>query len=376
MLLENPLAMGQDGATEAKAKPFPKVLRHASEQEYYDQQKAEYEAEKARQLAEVEPIVAAVETRLAQGYPFARLVLMSEVDPQVLSQMLDRRLPAHMTGRYTAKNRQEAALKLSAWLADDARERQDRPGHAPTPFHNALYNFGVETMQHGLLSVRVSGVGNGKSMTGGTIVADFPRRRNQTGAVMVKIQEADRTVAKCLTTILTGLRGGPRHAVGDAAYDLICKELRPGDLVIIDEANRFGKVENGAMVDVIRDLWESTGAGFLLLGNPILKGRHGVLDNDLYDAFASRASIQEVPYLSPADVEAWMFWMGLKGKEITKKFTDLAARWVDASGKEHLPRPGGLRKLDNIVKDVKRRNPGVEITGDLILRDLKNRGMA
>ncbi|MDY0011310.1 MAG: hypothetical protein RBS40_00280 [Rhodocyclaceae bacterium] len=376
MLLENPLDMGQDGATEATAQPFQKVLRHASEQEYYAQRKAAREAEEERQLAEVEPVIAAVETRLAQGYPFGRLILMSEVDQEVLSQMLSRILPSNFTGRYTMQTRAEAAQKLSAWLEGDARDRRAKPGHAPTPFHNSLYNFGVETLQHSLLSVFVSGVGNGKSKAGETIVADYPRRHNHCGAVMIKIQEADRTVAKCLTTILAGLRGSPRHAVGDAAYDLICKELRPGDLVIIDEANRFGKVENGAMVDVIRDLWEASGAGFLLLGNPILKGRHGVLENDLYDAFASRTRIQEIPYLSPADVEAWMLWMGLTGKQLTKKFTELAARWVDASGKEHLPRPGGLRKLTNIVEDVKRRNPGADLTGELVLSYITSRGVA
>src|SRR5574338_188015 len=153
MLLENPLAMGHDGATESGPQTFPKVLRHASEQEYYARRKAENEAERARQLAEVEPVIAAVETRLAQGYPFARLSLMSEVDPEVLSQMLARSLPSHFTGRYTMQTRADAAQKLAAWLEEDASERQAVAGRAPTPFHNALYNFGVETMQHSLLSV-------------------------------------------------------------------------------------------------------------------------------------------------------------------------------------------------------------------------------
>lgn len=377
MLLQNPSLMGENQPADAAGRPFPHVLRHATDEEYYANARAEREAEDARQLAVAEPVIAAVETRLRQGFPFPRLILETGIRAEVLSQMLERQLPRHFTGHYNMDSRAEVLNQLVAWLDQDAMERRHAAlSCATTPTHRHIYNLAMEAKKYGSLEVLVGGVGIGKSWSAEALVADCPRRHNQPGAVLIELRETDKKIGKCLDTLLAGIRGGPHHATGGSAYDLICRELRPGDLVILDEANRLGNCDNGAMVDVIRDLWKDTGAAFFLMGNPILKGKRGVLDNELYDAFASRARIHEVPYNTPADVDTWMVWKGLSGKRLGARFRELAAIRVDAKGNTQPPRPGGLRKLAHIVEDVQRRHPGAELTEDLILGYLDKRGVA
>ncbi|MDT9106089.1 hypothetical protein RSW49_24445, partial [Escherichia coli] len=62
--------------------------------EYYEHCRAEREAEKARFIGEAEPVAAALEKRLNQGFPVSRLLVEAGITEPALRYILDRRPPA------------------------------------------------------------------------------------------------------------------------------------------------------------------------------------------------------------------------------------------------------------------------------------------
>lgn len=363
MLLENPPDMGTKAVADTENAPFPKVRRFMSDQEYYDYLSAKKEAEDAQWLVEVEPLVDALERRLHQENLFARVLVETGVKEEVLRALLDRRPPVKH-GLTNLRSGDEPAFrdalgKLAAWLRGDAQRRKATPGHAPTPTLKAVYSILVEAMDYSLLSVIVGGPGMGKSFAAQTLVEERPRSIEQPGAVRVELSEDDRTVHKCIETLLKRLR---HDTHGEGGYAGLCRALRPGDLLILDEAQRLATCGNGAMVEIVRDLWRDTGAGIVLIGNPHMRrGKTKIIGNDLYAAFLSRAEVHDLAQSnSRADVEAWMVWKGLAGKTLAGKLVQLATS--PARGE-----PGNLRELEKLYQRTARRHPGEVVTAAMLL---------
>lgn len=361
MLLENPCQMGK---SESKADPLSLVLNR--DEQYYDDCKKAKEVENARVLAEAEPIVSAVERRLHQEHLFTRVLIETGIKEEVLRALLDRRLPQQGYALpFTEESRRAALAALAVWLSEDKKRRSVAPDHAPTPTLKAIYSILVETMDCGLLNVIVGNYGIGKSRAAEVLVEERPRSRHTPGAVLIELRREDNTVSKCIGTMLKRLR---HDSHGEGGYDELCRLLRHGDLLIVDEAQRLATCGGGAMVEVIRDLWKDTGAGIAIIGNPVMKkGGDGIVGNDLYGAFLSRAELHDFTKGNTrADVEAWMLWKGLSGKPLAEKLVALATR--SARGEF-----GGLRELEKIVALAERRYPGEPITADLVLEALKLR---
>lgn len=363
MLLENPCPSGAKESDSAQAKPFPKVRRFMSDQEYYDFQEAERKEEDARILEEAEPIVSAIERRLHQEHILVRILVESGIREDVLRGLLDRRAPRdNFHQEYNRDSRAAALVALASWLQADKQRRKTTPGHAPTPTLKAIYSILVEAMDFGLLSVIVGNYGIGKSRSAEVLVDERPRSRHQAGAVLIELRRDDNTVQKCIETMLKRLR---HDSHGEGGYAELCRLLRPGDLVILDEAQRLALCGNGAMVEIVRDLWKDTGAGIALIGNPIMKkGGDGIIGNDLYGAFLSRAELHDFTRgTTRPDVEAWMLWKGLSGKALADKLVALAT----APSRDEY---GGLRRLEKLCEAVERRHPGEPLTAELIVKSI------
>lgn len=367
MLLENPCPLGSIEADRAEAMPFQKVIRGISDQDYYDLKRDEKKAEDARLIEEAEPVVMAVERLLRKEHLLPRLLVETGIRESTLRALLDRRTPSLFSGRdYSHEARNAALATIAAWLNDEKQSRKAVPSHAPTPTLKAIYSILVESMECGLLSVIVGNYGMGKSRAAEVLVDEHPRSKDQPGAVLIELRREDNTVSKCIETILKRVR---HDTHGDGGYTGLCRVLGPGDLLILDEAQRLATCGHGAMVEIVRDLWKDTGAGIVLIGNPVMKkGSDGIVGNDLYGAFLSRAELYDFTKgTTRADVEAWMLWKGLSGKSLADKLASIAMK--RASGEF-----GGLRELEKLVGRAQRRFPDQPLTADLILEAIRLRG--
>lgn len=368
MLLESPPDEGTKTNADVKNTPFPRRRG----QEYYDQQRGELEAYNVQRLTEAEPIVAAIERRLHQEHLFARVLVETGIKEEVLRALLDRKAPLQQrpvgfiyTLVYETEWR-DALGKLAAWLQGDVLRRKGTSGHAPTPTLKAIYSVLTEAMDHALLSVVVGSYGIGKSFGAERLVEARPRSPHQPGAVLVELRSKDNTVQKCIETLLKRLR---HDTHGEGGYAELCRLLRPGDLLVLDEAQRLTNCGGGEMVEVVRDLWKDTGGGIALIGNPVMKkGGDGIVGNDLYGAFLSRAEVHDFSKGNTrTDVEAWMLWKGLSGKVLADKLVKLA---TEAPRGEY----GGLRELEKLVALALRRHPGEVVSVVMLLETLKLRG--
>lgn len=375
MLLEMLPIEGLKSNVGAENTPFPALRRHITDQEYYDRKHAARNAWNSERLAEAEPIVAAVERRCHQEHLFTRILVETGMHEEALRSLLDRTPPPEQPKCMNAgqirsvEAWREALGKLVEWLKADAQQRKAAPGHAPTPTLKAIYSVLVEAMDHALLPVIVGSYGIGKSYAAEVLVGERPRTPSQPGAVLVELRSEDNTVSKCIETILRRLR---HDSHGEGGYAGLCRVLRRGDLLILDEAQRLAKCADGRMVEVVRDLWKDTGAGIALIGNPVMKrgkGGEGIVDNELYGAFLNRAEVHDfIKGNTRADVEAWMLWKGLTGKVLANKLSDLAL-------KPSRGRFGGLRELEKLFAQVARRNPGETVTAGTMLEALKVLGV-
>lgn len=375
MLLEMLSPSGENTNADAVHAPFPHVLRRMTDQEYYDQKVAQRDAWNSQSLAEAEPIVSAVEKRCHQEHLFMRILVETGLHEEALRSLLQRTPPPEQpkcvnAGQFRSVDAWREALgTLANWLKEDTRQRRSAPGHAPTPTLRAIYSVLVEAMDHALLPVIIGSYGIGKSYAAEVLVEERPRTPSQPGAVLVELRSEDNTVAKCIETVLRRLR---HDLHGEGGYAALCRVLRPGDLLILDEAQRLADCSGGRMVEVVRDLWKDTGAGIALIGNPVMKrgkGGDGIIDNDLYGAFLNRAEVHDFTKgNSRADVEAWMLWKGLSGKVLADKLAALAL-------KPSRGQFGGLRELEKLFALVARRNPGETVTAELLSDALKLNGV-
>ena len=371
MVLEMQPLAGENTNADALNTPFPNVRRRLTDQEYYTGRRAEREAWNAERLAEAEPIVSAVERRCHQEHLFNRILIETKLQEVELRALLDRVPPPQQAtalnaGQFCSVDAWRAALGvLVEWLKEDSRQRKAAPGHASTPTLRAIYSVLLEAMDHALLPVIIGSYGIGKSYAAEVLVDERPRSPGNPGAVLVELRSEDNTVSKCIETILRRLR---HDSHGEGGYAGLCRVLRRGDLLILDEAQRLAKCGDGRMVEVIRDLWKDTGAGIALIGNPVMKrgkGGDGIVDNELYGAFLNRAEVHDFTKgNSRADVEAWMLWKGLSGKSLADKLAALAL-------KPSRGQFGGLRELEKLFSQVARRNSGQPVTAEMIMSALK-----
>lgn len=364
MLAENPCPVGINSTSNADPEPAPGFVGRMSEQDYYLTEKAKREAEKTARVAQAEPLVSALERRLQQEDLFIRVLVETGIKERVLRSLLDRVPPRYAVMADYGTSEQEwteALSALAAWLTAEKQQRKAKDSYAHTPTLRAIYSILTEAMEHSLLSVIVGGYGIGKSKSAETLAGERPRSHERRGAVLIEMRKADTTIAQCISRILKRLR---HDSQARGSYQDLCNCLRPGDLLILDESQRLATCGNGAMVEIIRDLWTDTGAGIVLIGNPkIGDGRDRIIKNDTYGAFLSRAEVHQFDQSTPADVEAWMVWRGMSGLSLAKKLHKIAC---NPNAGEY----GGLRGLEKLLSAATRNAPDTTDPTEMLARYL------
>ena len=359
MIAENPCNTMESAGLERENDHSEKLLPF----EFFAAEKARQEAEDANFLEGAEPVLSAVDKLLSSEDLFNRIVIETDVRADVLRHLIDRRPPRrHDAARFDAGSLQNALQRLTNWVTAYLKERTFCD-YAETPTLTVLHELFREAMDYGDLKVLIGTYGIGKTEAAKRFVDAFPRggvrsvrgRPENRGALRVDIADGmskSEFLGLLSRRLVPDLHGTPR-------FEVIREELRPGDLLILDEAQRLSKVPSA--LEIIRDLWEATGAGVVLMGNPHIKkkGPDGIIGNDMYGAFQNRAEIHSLQ-LTRADVDAWMVWKGWSGKELADRLAAIALR-----------PDGGLRRLVEHANRAKRRIDG-ELDSREMLAFLKN----
>jgi hypothetical protein len=360
----------------------PGLVRHGTPEQYESAFERTRKAERAEAQALVdaaEPYVEALEKRLNRGFSVVRFRSESGVHGDDMKHLLSRTLPREYGANsgWEPRHLTAALEKLKRWL-EDAYSAQTAPvKFAETPTMVGIVDLCLAAHKRKTLTVIVGGFGIGKTCAAECAVDMQPRKFNSPGCVRIEISESDRTISQLLRGIFFRLVNREPYAMGDEAMAELCKVLRPGDVVILDECQRLANVAKGRGSEAVRELFDRSAASIVLLGNEALSRSGNLLDPKLYNALQSRARVfpTQFLYTSEDDIDEYILWRGLAGSvALRKRLVRLYARrppghrvgnkdpqgWV----------PGGLRRLARVVDTVAAENGIDTPTPEMLLDHL------
>lgn len=354
-----------DGGTDAPA--WPRLVRHGTPPDYERQAQAAADARAADVRALMDaaaPIVQIVEALLNGGLALHRLISESGVSAADTHHLIQRREP-HADGGPVDYGwndaRMRAAVQLWAAWAHSSATAQPRP-LAPLPTYRTLYNLMAQAQQGKRLLVIVGGVGVGKTCAAQAVCAARARRPEAPGAVRVEVREADRSMWALLRRLHAGVTHREFLPAGRQAMTELCKVLRAGDVLILDEAQRLAHCANGRGVELVRELYDNTPASLVLLGNEEMHQRGNVLDRSRHAALLGRARVYAREFLRPReeDVDVFMAWRCLSGIELRRWLVEIVT--APDAGPRGTPLPGGVRLLADLCDRVEEAFPGQPVT--------------
>lgn len=323
------------------------------------------------------PVVIQVEDAFVRDSSLTSAQLCSEsgVSTQDWFQLQERARPLSSDhyASWTIEKAESAIAKLSRWLEEIAPRNTDQLWSvAPTPTTEAIFNLIASARERKSLSVIVGGYGVGKTVAAEAAVAEYTRRRDHPGVIRVEVSASCRNAGQLLEHLLFRLQIREPYKLSGQARLMaeVCAELRRGDVVILDECQRLARCGNGAGVEIIRELFDSTPASFVLLGNELINQKGNLLDERLYGAFRSRADVSagRFMHLSAGDVDEYMAWRGVSGVKLRAELVRLFAA-QEQRGRPVLPkRIGGLRALSRVFDTVARLHGS--LSEDAILAEL------
>jgi DNA transposition AAA+ family ATPase len=288
-------------------------------------------------------ILRRIETYLARGYTQARICNEAELAaPGKLGQMFSREGRTQFGTWWTAAAVQDDLMRLERWAdAEDTQGADERGAWANTPTFDAIHQW-IAFAQHNRALVAITGPwGIGKSEAASAYAATHPRMQGKRGALHIEFHSLVRTDYDVLTTIIEALQGQGAHAHRSDNMNALSALLGPGDVLILNECNRLtGK---RGPLGVIQDIHERARVGIVMIGNPDLKAAASGKEKG-FEAIASRARHIALPGTTDEDVDAWLSWAGLKGKD-WRKLCIAVAKTPGANG--------GLRPLGMALKEFR-----------------------
>jgi DNA transposition AAA+ family ATPase len=364
----------REALEEAITRQFPNDLYGSQDRPWLREALAHKDAEK-RLHDKAEPLIRRLEALLAKAWTLSRIRAESGLRAKDIDHLLGRSriLADHIqcSHDWTLSSADAAAERLARWLDEVAQVGDaETPTYADTPTHVELYNLMIDASTKKRLVVIVGGYGVGKTSAAERAATDCPRVLSTPGLVLFRASETDRTIAQFLRRLY--LRLVNREDV-PATVDLmgeIRKLLRAGDVVVIDEGSLLASCGGGRVVEVIRELYDTCPASWVLLGNERVTKSGNLLDTKLYGAFASRARVfpTQFLYTSAADVEAYMRWRGLEGVRLRQVLVKLFAKMPG----EAPPVAGGIRAIDTLCKNALAANEGAALTSSTLLDYLQS----
>lgn len=169
--------------------------------------------------------------------------------------------------------------------------------------------------------LRQIGVITGNTGTGKTTAAKAQAERHPSNTVYMRLPVVANTAQPFLVRLCraAGLLHTIHTGKADLAEELVSfLRIRPGMLVIIDEANHM----TPELVHIVREIWDEARCGFVLVGTPDMEalwasqpGKKGKGSADAFAAFRARIGQRLVmPQPNDDDVKALCQHMGLSGR--------------------------------------------------------------
>lgn len=297
-----------------------------------------------------EKMIKRIETIIAAGYPFSRLVAETGEPENIIKKVLERGY--FLSSEYEKSRRDKTLSALGEWL--ETHEKKGNPQYANTATFQKIQAIITGAHRIGDFVAITGDVGIGKSCAAIEYVRQHPRVHNKPGAVRVEFTRADRNDSSALFTILSALAGdveASRSAYRNGhLMSAVGKLLNRRDCLILDECNYLG-----AAADIVRDIHEKTGAAIVMMGNPELSSTIWGKKKQDFSALASRATHFDFPCTMEKDVEAYLDWKGITGAKMRKAAVAVAVRPGQS---------GGLRTLTKILGVLENYYPGVQLDAD------------
>lgn len=280
------------------------------------------------------------EARLAAGYPRFRLMNEAGMGLDDLEWLLMRANPT----RPLVSGVRKSLERLAILKAKETKDETETPCAKTYVFDfirsKLMFAHGGE--KHGGRLVVISGdVGIGKSVAATAYAAEHPKTYSKRGVLYILLTAIDNkpvTLLERINDALPNKKGnfrGTKHMLLELA-----RLLGRGDLVILDEAN-YLLGGNSRVLDVVRDLWTQTGAGFALIGNHDLNT--GLSGNE-YEALGSRAfrfPFYREEHERERNSMEFLQWRGVEDPESRARLL--------AIGKQR-GRSGGIRAIENVLE--------------------------
>lgn len=295
-----------------------------------------------------------VERRMAAYHTISGVARQLDLDPAALGQLI--------SGATEGWNAHEHAYKrtmlkrLRDWAERDAES--DARSLAQTPTFIAIQCDVENTLSVGGTLAMTGEPGIGKSVTLKDFCHQYPKTRNQSGAVYIAFEAGDNTEKAILEVIVTGLyqQGLVQTMSGDPKR-IIKQALGPGDIVLFDEVQfAFSGANRGG--DLFHSLHDTTGVPFVFMGNYTTTG--ALLDDKKqpYAALVNRGGVRPHMQTTNEDVAVWMAWQGFESAELIRAAQKIGARPGQS---------GGLRTLAYVIRNAEKMHPGKKLTKELLM---------
>lgn len=288
-----------------------------------------------------------IESIISAGFSLDRLANETAIEKSHIEQLLS----GNCDESYLFGSIRDDQEKLDKWLV--AHELEAEKSLSDTPTLTTISALLAKAHHKEEIVSITGGVGVGKTEAAKCYIKKNARGYDRPGAFHVEFKAADKRMTSALERILASMLGA-RFSRDKQSSSLmlrvVCSHIRPGDFMILDECNHLvdGKSRT---IDLARDIYDSTGIGIAMLGNPDFNRKVYSDDSD-FDALASRAFRFDFPATTEGDVDSWMQWKGLGA--VGKRVRDELVRIGTRPGAR-----GGLRTLNKLLNEMAGVDKGV-----------------
>ncbi|HRI90159.1 MAG TPA: AAA family ATPase [Accumulibacter sp.] len=247
--------------------------------------------------------------------------------------------------------------RLNAWMDADADERRKMAARQYTEIETGLYIAGLamEALEKKRLFHLIGGYGICKTTTLQRFAGKHPMTHETPGAVFLALTEEDRTPAQVYRRVGEAIRISEKFQTrGRSLGQRVRNTLRPGDLVIVDEANYA--FERGTWA-TLRDIFDSSQASLMMVSNTTSNG-FVKRNQDELGAFLSRARTRLIDRNQASDGERYARALGYTCPRIIAE----AARIVTVRGAN-----GGMRTLAKAFEDAEQMATQKGVAVDLAI---------
>lgn len=299
-------------------------------------------------------LLSRLETLIASGTHIGYIERRSGISESTLNALLDEEkrsslgkidVPnAHIqdfNGGRDLFNERIMLFQLDAWLTAHDEERRQM-AREYTEIDTGLYMSGLalEALEKKRLFHLIGGFGISKTKTMERFAAKHPMTHEAPGAVYLSLTDEDRTTAQVYQRLNDALRIGEKFKIrGRSIGQRVRNALRPGDLVIVDEANYA--FMSGTW-STFRDIYDASPASLMMVSNIRSNGFVKAHQEEL-GSFLSRARTRTIEGNVKADGEKYAVALGYSCPKLIHE----AGIIVTSKGEA-----GGMRFLSKALEDA------------------------